>query len=128
MKKGIVYFANRPMLVGAVYLASLVIAALLFSHFEGKTFGEGLWWSVVTALTIGYGDLYPVTTEMRVITVLFQHFWIFLILPIVIASVLGAIIEDRNKFTHEEQEWTQGALEKIAAALNITLPKQADDF
>jgi voltage-gated potassium channel len=33
-------------------------------------FPDALWWSVVTAFTVGYGDLTPVTLEGRVIAVL----------------------------------------------------------
>ena len=32
-----------------------------------RTFGDALWWSVVTATTVGYRDLSPVTTEGRLI-------------------------------------------------------------
>lgn len=34
-----------------------------------KTAEDALWWTYVTVTTIGYGDLYPVTTAGRILTV-----------------------------------------------------------
>jgi voltage-gated potassium channel len=33
------------------------------------TFGDALWWSTTTVTTVGYGDLYPVTTTGRLVAV-----------------------------------------------------------
>jgi voltage-gated potassium channel len=34
-----------------------------------KSFGDALWWSIVTMCTVGYGDRYPVTGEGRLVGV-----------------------------------------------------------
>jgi voltage-gated potassium channel len=34
-----------------------------------KTAGDALWWAVVTIATVGYGDLYPITGEGRIVGV-----------------------------------------------------------
>jgi voltage-gated potassium channel len=34
-----------------------------------KTAGDALWWAVVTIATVGYGDLYPITSEGRIVGV-----------------------------------------------------------
>lgn len=46
--------------------------------------GEALWWSIVTATTVGYGDNVPVTTQGRIAAVL------LMLLGITIFSVLTA--------------------------------------
>jgi voltage-gated potassium channel len=53
-------------------LLLVLLAAVGVMHFEAQvaTFGEALWWSMVTLSTVGYGDIAPETREGRVIAVL----------------------------------------------------------
>ena len=50
-------------------LNGAVIVYLFERHAPGSnihTLGNALWWSFVTVTTVGYGDLYPVTTGGRI--------------------------------------------------------------
>jgi len=52
-----------------VYCAALAVLDAERHHGAAniKTFGDALWWAVVTICTVGYGDRYPVTGEGRLI-------------------------------------------------------------
>ncbi|MCF7928836.1 MAG: NAD-binding protein [Spirochaetales bacterium] len=48
----------------------LVVVTEYRSNSEFKSFFDGLWWSIVTLSTTGYGDKVPVTTPGRVVAIL----------------------------------------------------------
>ena len=112
------YVANRIWLILTIYTGSLLVAAATFAHLETKSFADGLWWATVTALTIGYGDLTPATPAGRIAGVFFGHFWIFVVIPMIIANIIMRLIEDQNLFTDEEQRELMQRVRNLEALLN----------
>ena len=63
------------------------------------SFGGALWWACVTVTTVGYGDLYPVTTTGRVVAVVLMVFGVALIgaLTATVATwLVGQVGEERE--------------------------------
>lgn len=98
-----------------LYAGVLIAGGISFSFFEHKSLYDSIWWSIVTALTVGYGDLYPITLGGRITAVLLMHVVPFFIAPLIIGRILTRMIKDEDKFTHEEQEEVKGELKELVA-------------
>jgi voltage-gated potassium channel len=48
-------------------------------YLEHKSFGDALWWSIVTTTTVGYGDISPATPIGRIIAIILMIFGIGMI-------------------------------------------------
>ena len=101
----------------AIYAGLVVIAAAGFAFFEGKSFGDALWWSVVTTTTTGYGDISPQTLGGRVMAGFVMLTAILFVLPLLIGRIAMAMIENRDAYTHDEQEAVKAELAAIRAEL-----------
>jgi len=123
MKKVLNKITKKPLWILYIYLVSIMTSSALFSYFEHKSLSDSIYWSFITALTIGYGDLSPATLEGRIVGIVFSHFWIFLLIPIIIAHLINNIIEDKNEFTDAEQRWQKETLERISKKLDIEILK-----
>jgi voltage-gated potassium channel len=83
---------------GYILLSALIIFNVEPDSFE--TFFDAIYWATVSLTTVGYGDIYPVTTMGRVITMISSVFGIAIVaLP---AGIITAgYIEEINKTTKE---------------------------
>ncbi len=57
----------------------IITSSILMTYIEHQSFGDALWWSIVTCTTVGYGDISPATVTGRVIAVILMIFGIGLI-------------------------------------------------
>ena len=76
------------------FVIYLLCGAGVFSHVEGWRFTDGIYWATVTLLTIGFGDITPVTHTGRSLFIPFATAGIVSI-GLVIGSI-GTLVLDRG--------------------------------
>lgn len=88
--------------VGALAIAYILTTALIIFNVEPdafKNYFEAMYWSTVSLTTVGYGDLYAVSTVGRAITMISAIFGIA-----IVALPAGIITAGYMKVLEEEQE------------------------
>lgn len=106
--------ANSPGLLAAWASAVLLGTSVAYALVEGVRVDEALWWAVVTAFTVGYGDTYPESALGRALGVfLILTMWL-LLQVFAVANVAARLIVNRDAFTHEEQEQIKTLLTRLA--------------
>ncbi len=84
--------------VGYILVSALVVFNVEADSFD--TFFDAVYWATVSLTTVGYGDIYPVTTAGRIITMISSMFGIAVVaLPagIITAGYMDALNDDKNR-------------------------------
>lgn len=72
-------------------LGLIMLNSVGMMYFEGKSFGDALWLSIVSVVTVGYGDIFPVTLWGRITMIVS----IFVLGISILTSLISEIIEWR---------------------------------
>ena len=97
---------NSLVAVGTLAVGYILVSALVVFNVEPdsfNTFFEAIYWATVSLTTVGYGDIYPVSTMGRVITMISSIFGIAIVaLP---AGIITAgYMNELNKEREDGQE------------------------
>lgn len=102
-------FAEKTYLLYIATLGGVVVmsAALGFYYMEVNvnenvsSLWDAFWWTVVTITTVGYGDIYPVTTAGRILAIALMLGGIGTFSSITAAIAAYTISKNKNKATSE---------------------------
>lgn len=125
-RKAAASLRGRVPLYVSVSAATLVVCGALAvldaeRHAAGSnitSFGNALWWAVVTVTTVGYGDHFPVTVEGRFVAAGLMIGGVALI-GVVTASFAAWFIDRVRDEEEEAQAATRRDLDEIISRLDV---------
>ncbi len=96
--------------LACAYLVLLLISSLLIQLVEPSDsalthFDQALWWSIVTSTTVGYGDIFPLSIQGKLVAVFLPIFMGIGLGAAFITHVASLLIERKDKKMHGEKEY-----------------------
>jgi voltage-gated potassium channel len=115
--RGLVWLANSPRTLILSYSLLIIVSGVLYRFFEDVSTGDAVWWAVVTASTVGYGDISPESWQARIVAAILISTMVLLVIPLITAHFASKLIVDTDAFRHEEQEELKNNLRAVRALL-----------
>jgi voltage-gated potassium channel len=114
------YLALTTLVIGV--LAGFVVT--LVDKRDFPTFGDGVWWAIVTLGTVGYGDIVPHTAWGRVVgsvVIVFGVTFIAFLTAIVTSAFVSAAEQKARAEEEEREEASEEETRRLLRALQAQL-------
>lgn len=96
--------------------SAIVTSSIAMTAIEKMKFEDALWWSFVTATTVGYGDLSPTTNAGRVIASILMLVGIGLIGALTSSITTYFLRENNNSFSSDRVDMVMSLYEQLSDA------------
>ena len=97
----------RTILAALVFFIAAFGYLFYVSEPQVETFGDGIWWALVTITTVGYGDITPLTTLGRVVAGL------LMLLGLGLIATITAIVSAKFIQNYVDGHTNDDVLEKL---------------
>ena len=97
----------RTILLALIFFIGIFGYLFYASEPQVETFGDGIWWALVTITTVGYGDITPLTTLGRVVAGL------LMLLGLGLIATITAIVSAKFIQNYVDSHTNDDVLEKL---------------
>lgn len=105
--------ANSTRGVVLLFVGTILVWSVGWMLVEGSSFADGIYWTITTMTTVGYGDMSPDSAWGKVATSVLMLWSVFGLVPILVGNLVTKVIHNPHEWTHDEQELIKGQLAQI---------------
>lgn len=106
--------ANSTRGVALLFVGTIVVWSVGWMLVEGGSLGNGIYWTITTMTTVGYGDMSPDSLAGKVATSALMLWSVFGLVPILVGNLITKVLHNPHEWTHDEQEYVKELLQQIA--------------